>query len=279
MPKSLTPVGVLQLEDWCSLRLSGSDIFDFLHRLSTLDFRTKAPPIRLGALLSGRAQLISSGFFEVVGDEVLYTLPESLAEESLLHLEKFHFAEAVTFSRAPASCVWIADASSAKTLLPLAESSWVTPAVPDLVWLRTSTRSEGWTEGLSHLAPLSRRVLHAHFLAVGSILLDLDQVRETLILEANLDSAVDRNKGCYPGQEVVERIFTYGNANKKLIPVSLDKEPSSIPCTLHYDNKEAGVLLACEMSEGRVGGLAMIHRNYWEKGPLKGDPDLVATIL
>ncbi|MEZ4751667.1 MAG: hypothetical protein R3B54_13895 [Bdellovibrionota bacterium] len=278
MPKSLVPAGVLELEDWCSLQLDGTDIFDFLHRLSTLGFKNQKPGVRLGALLSGRAQLISGGFFEGSATGVLYTVPRSLAEPTLEHLEKFHFSEAVTFSKDTASSIWIADSKTAESLQPLASSSWEVPDLPGIVWFRVTKRDD-WMKLAAQKAPMRRAELHAYFLAQGSILLDLDQVRDLLILEANLETAVERDKGCYPGQEEIERIFTYGNANKKLLAVQLDKKPGTIPCTLRCEDKEAGTLLAYEDLGGSVGGLAMVHRNFWETGHLKGDPDLIATIL
>ena len=278
MSQSLSPTGVLELKDWLSLLLTGSDIFDFLHRLSTLDFRSPQPSVRLGALLSGRAQLVSGGFFESTADGVVYTLPNALVSETLTHLERFHFSEAVTFSLDTSSTIWVADRQSAEVLRPLATRSWELRELPNVVWFRVRQDRE-WNRQISSLASMSRSELHAYFLENGSAILDLEKIRNALILEVNLENAVDRNKGCYPGQEVVERIFSYGNANRKLLPVEMKKDPENLPCTLRCDGKEAGLLVAYEAHGGLFRGLALVHRNYWDKKHLKGDPDLVATIL
>jgi len=45
----------------------------------------------------------------------------------------------------------------------------------------------------------------------------IDMDEDNLLLETNLDSAVSFTKGCYLGQEVVERIRSRGHVNKKLV--------------------------------------------------------------
>ena len=45
---------------------------------------------------------------------------------------------------------------------------------------------------------------------------------DNLLLEVGLDDAVSFTKGCYLGQEVVERIRSRGHVNKKLCGLVLD---------------------------------------------------------
>jgi len=47
----------------------------------------------------------------------------------------------------------------------------------------------------------------------------LPEMRERLFLEAGLVEAISSSKGCYTGQEVVERILSHGRAPKLLRPV------------------------------------------------------------
>jgi folate-binding protein YgfZ len=53
---------------------------------------------------------------------------------------------------------------------------------------------------------------------------DIDETH--ILLEANLPHAYKRNKGCYPGQEVIERILAYGGGRtpKKLVPLNIEGE-------------------------------------------------------
>jgi folate-binding protein YgfZ len=45
-------------------------------------------------------------------------------------------------------------------------------------------------------------------------------------LDLGLTSAIAQNKGCYPGQEVIEKIISLGSAAKKLCLVEVIQEPS-----------------------------------------------------
>ena len=50
----------------------------------------------------------------------------------------------------------------------------------------------------------------------------VDMDEGTLLLETNLNDAVSFSKGCYLGQEVVERIHSRGHVNKELVGVRCD---------------------------------------------------------
>lgn len=50
----------------------------------------------------------------------------------------------------------------------------------------------------------------------------VDMDAENLLLETSMDNAVSFTKGCYLGQEVVERIRSRGHVNKKLIGIKCD---------------------------------------------------------
>ncbi|HKA33175.1 MAG TPA: folate-binding protein YgfZ, partial [Candidatus Binatia bacterium] len=50
----------------------------------------------------------------------------------------------------------------------------------------------------------------------------VDMSDETILLETGLDHAVSFSKGCYLGQEVIERIHSRGHVNRKLAGLVLD---------------------------------------------------------
>ena len=54
--------------------------------------------------------------------------------------------------------------------------------------------------------------------------------------------AVSFTKGCYVGQEIVERIRTQGHVNKKLVRLEIDGSEPAVPgARLMVDGKEAEV--------------------------------------
>ncbi len=64
---------------------------------------------------------------------------------------------------------------------------------------------------------------------------------ETIALEAPLDDAISFRKGCYLGQEVVERVSARGHVNRKLVPLTIDAQaPPSAGDVIVAGDKEIG---------------------------------------
>src|SRR3989338_6400212 len=55
----------------------------------------------------------------------------------------------------------------------------------------------------------------------------LDINEENLLLETGLDNSVSFQKGCYLGQEVVERIRSRGHVNRRLVGLVLEREKAA----------------------------------------------------
>lgn len=96
---------------------------------------------------------------------------------------------------------------------------------------------------------------------------DMDESR--IVLEVGLEHAISFKKGCYLGQEVVERATARGHVNRKLsgllvqgetIPVSGDK--------LFHDSQEVGWVTSAVASPrcGRPIALAYVRREYLAPG-------------
>jgi len=101
-----------------------------------------------------------------------------------------------------------------------------------------------------------------------------------IILEADLERAISRTKGCYPGQEVVERIFTYGSVNRKLLGVAIEKtgkEPfSPLPWDLNQDQQRAGQLVSLAQqpdNPNHAYGLAYIQQKFWKSDKAFNGPE------
>jgi folate-binding protein YgfZ len=98
---------------------------------------------------------------------------------------------------------------------------------------------------------------------------DLDET--TLPPEAGLDvTAVSYNKGCYIGQEVLNRIHTIGHVNRKLVGLRLSAGTSALPRRgdkLLRDGKEIGVITSavCSPVFAHIA-LGFVRREYAETG-------------
>jgi folate-binding protein YgfZ len=97
----------------------------------------------------------------------------------------------------------------------------------------------------------------------------VDFTADNLLLEVGLDHAVSFTKGCYLGQEVIERIRSRGHVNKKLAGLLLDgSEPASAGDAILAVEKEVGVITSAVYSPslGRPIAMGYVHRDFWTPG-------------
>ena len=288
--------GVFDLSHWSVIEILGEDASDFLHRMSTCDLKKfDAGKIHHAAFLTGKAHTVTLGLLQAVDKGFHYILPPSQGQIAWEHIEKFHFAE--RFTTVDKSEEWSLfglwnPAARLATSLGLSASSeplrihsviwegipletWKDDSRELLFWVKMK-RKDDPPSFLSHLnarkVELLGQRLFEYFRiksAVPQVGLELSE--KDIVLEGNFDRAVARNKGCYPGQEVVERIFTYGQVNRKLFPVEIKGGNGfpPVPFVLADGEKQAGQVVACiESPEDRhcAVGLAYLHKQFWETG-------------
>ncbi len=91
----------------------------------------------------------------------------------------------------------------------------------------------------------------------------------TLVAEAGLADAISYTKGCYLGQEVVERVAARGQVQRKLVGV-LCAGPTIPPAhaTLVHAGKDVGWVTSAVWSPARasVVALAYVRRECWDPG-------------
>jgi len=92
---------------------------------------------------------------------------------------------------------------------------------------------------------------------------------ETLALEAPYETAISFRKGCYLGQEVMERVTARGHVNRKLVGVELtgDVVPPA-DALLFAGDREVGRVTSAARSWrlDRVVGLAYVRREHLAPG-------------
>jgi glycine cleavage system T protein len=97
--------------------------------------------------------------------------------------------------------------------------------------------------------------------------LDMDEGR--IVLEVGLEHALSFSKGCYLGQEVVERATARGHINRKLsgLLVQGDTPPASGD-KLFHDSQEVGWITSAAVSPrlGRPIALGYVRREYQTLG-------------
>jgi folate-binding protein YgfZ len=103
----------------------------------------------------------------------------------------------------------------------------------------------------------------------GIPLYGVDFSEDNLLLEVGLDHAVSFSKGCYLGQEVVERIRSRGHVNKKLSGLLLEtEEPADIGSIIEANGKSAGMITSSVLSPrlNRSIALGYVSKEFWSPG-------------
>ncbi len=97
----------------------------------------------------------------------------------------------------------------------------------------------------------------------------VDMDDENLVLETSLVKAVNFEKGCYLGQEVIERIHSRGHVNKRLVGMVLEGEaPAQRGDRIQAETKEVGKVTSSVLSPllNRPVALGYVHKDYFNPG-------------
>jgi folate-binding protein YgfZ len=259
------------------LRATGKDARDYLHRMSTQAIN----PLPAGAtayacFLDAKGHLLGEGHVLAEADGVLIDLDPLAVPATRGLLEKFVIMDEVVFE----------DLSESHRLVPLlgpraadaAEAAGRERAAPRL---RNGRRG---APAVDLVVPAGEaEAVRAALVAGGAAALeegdlevlrllggfarfgqDMDATR--LPMEAGLTrSAIDFEKGCYIGQEVVLRATARGQLQKGLVQLSLPAGAGP-GAKLLAGAAEVGVVTsAAETPEGRLG-LGYLRRAHWKAG-------------
>ena len=97
----------------------------------------------------------------------------------------------------------------------------------------------------------------------------IDFSGDNLLLETALDRHVSFTKGCYLGQEIVERVRSRGHVNKKLRGLLIDGAiPARQGDTIRAGEKQIGTITSSVYSPSLARAIALgyIHRDHWNAG-------------
>jgi aminomethyltransferase len=90
----------------------------------------------------------------------------------------------------------------------------------------------------------------------------IDITETTLPQETQVANAVHPSKGCYIGQEIVERVRSRGHVNKMIAALEIQTaEPPAAGAKIEADGKEVGVITSAAFSPARnhVVALGMVR--------------------
>jgi tRNA-modifying protein YgfZ len=240
----------LDLSSRARIVARGRDRARFLHNLTTNNVKAMAPGDSLYAfVLTPQGRIVGDVHILCRADDFLLDTEPELGDKVRLHILKYKVADQVELEDITASTAAIA-----------VEGPTAGDPPPDLAIAPfTVTGQPGYR---IYCSLEERPAVIARLEAAGVKPATLDDARLVRIengkprygediLETSLPQeteqmhAVNFNKGCYLGQEIVERIRARGHVNKRLQKLELDtQEPPAPGTTLTIDGKEATVTSA-----------------------------------
>jgi folate-binding protein YgfZ len=298
-------VGFRLLEDRMIVRVTGDDRVSFFHGMCSADVKAG----KLGAVIPA---LFLTEHAHVIGDFFIWFEDDALTIETELavwprekeHLEKLLVADDVELEEfRPLSVLHIegphaADALSAagisggNSLQPWTCSKSISAILGrvarfggdafsllgDRVVL-SEVADRLASGGASRVSEAALEVLRVEH---GIAKVGVDTAEKTIALEARLQRAISFSKGCYLGQETIERATARGGLKKKMLGLRFEK-PAAVGTPLLLDGKEVGRVSSSVISP-RIGaiGLSILHHSAWSPGTLldarEPSGDIKATV-
>jgi len=278
-PKSVDAVkpGRFDLSDWGAVSIQGPDAADYLQRMSTVAVKQlSAGSVAHGAFLTGKGQVVGLGMLErVTASDFTFWCSPGQSQRVAAHLEQFHFAENLNVIDASGEAAligfWREEPFAVPGSMQVLSSQWNGALVwawredirPALIWGKIKRTD------FPQIGPWLPREAWDYLRIASGIPQVGVEVSDEIILETGFDVAVARNKGCYPGQEVVERIFTYGSVNRRLTKVEWTGTLPSLPVEVAVEGKVVGKWVSAAVPPGESGhgvGLAYLHKQVWDYG-------------
>jgi folate-binding protein YgfZ len=284
---NLLTASVVVLDARIVVRVTGDDRASFLHGMCTADVNGAEPGAILPALfLTEHAHVISEAFIWVTAGALILDVDAEAWIRTRAHLEKLLVADDVEFEDA-ADLVVIdvegsaaLDASGGSALVPWSFVEAGRALVGNLPRYGGPAASviaprdsvDSTIDAILAKAPGSRRVdpsvLETIRVENGIALVGVDTNDKTIALEARLNRAISFNKGCYLGQETIERATARGGLKKRMFGLKFNTADVPVMGSLlTLDGKEVGRVTSAVRSP-RFGaiGLAILHHSAWTPG-------------
>jgi folate-binding protein YgfZ len=284
-------VAWLDLSDRGKIIATGEDRARLLHAMTTNQVQQLQPGEGCYAfLLNPQGRILGDvNLFCRESDFLLDVEPET-REPLFQHLDRFIIADDVALEDATNGTATLAlegpqALEAARRLgVPLPEKPWA-----HVRWNGVVVAQVSWTgaPGWRFFAPCEAKPhLIEQFQSAGAPPVSLQQARvvrlenfqprygedifvTTLSQETQQTHAVNFNKGCYIGQEIVERVRSRGLVHRLLAGVEIDSpEPPEHDTRLLFGEQDAGKITSAAFSPalGKVVALAYLRRELAESG-------------
>ncbi len=293
----------LDLSDRGKIRLTGEDRARLLHAMTTNHVQQLKPGQGCYAyFLSAQGRILADAHILCREDDFLLDTDPETRDKLYQHLDKFIIADDVTLED------WTPELATIGIEGPRAENLLIQAGVPvpenqysSVQWDSAMVVRVSYTGGPGFfiLTPTAGRQACVETLErAGAVAADLeaaevvrlehgrprygaDLSERFLAQEANQMHARHFSKGCYLGQEIVERVRSRGQIHRRLLPVQIDAAQPPAPGTkLQAGGKDAAEITSAAFSPalGKTVALAYVRIDF-KPGDTLMLGDTPATVL
>ncbi len=271
----ISDCGVISLNNWSQVQLTGKDRTSFLHNMCTNDIRRLEPGQSCEAFCTDvKGKILAHVLVVAEADRLQLVTVPGQAERILTHLNRYIIREDVQLADVTADFAWSyligprASEGATKSEALRIESKQLWPG-GSLV--RNSSKE---TTSLGSLRNVDTNSPAWTALRVESCwpLFGTDFDESYLPQEINRDrQAISFTKGCYLGQETIARIDALGHVNKKLALVRFSgSEVPTVGSKLFQGDSEVGTITTSTWSPqlAAPAALAVVRRGANEPGTI-----------
>jgi folate-binding protein YgfZ len=271
------------------IRLHGEDRVRLLHAMTTNHIQQLKPGEGCYAFfLNAQGRILSDVNVFVLPEYLLLDLPIVTRAAIYAHLDKFIIADDVTLEDVTDGIATMSvEGPEAEVVLtkigaPLPATNFGIVEWRSRLVARVSSTG---APGFSIFLPAAEKEALIRELEQAGVVAGDEQAAETVRLENHIPKygvdfseqyipqetqlmhAIHFTKGCYIGQEIVERVRSRGHLNKMLVPVEVDTRELEPAAKLQAEGKEAGYIKSAAYSPalGKTVALAIIRTEAMSK--------------
>lgn len=282
-----TAAGVIDLSSRTRIRLTGADRARLLHALTTNHIQQLLPGHGCYAFfLNANGRILADANILVFPEHILIDSEPEVRESLWAHIDHYIIADDVNLhdDTDATFCMAVEGPHAHERLCELglpapgndfAHEGWNDCTIAHLSY----TGEPGWRVfgpverkraalDTLYLVPATAEDAEAARIQHGRPRYSIDITTSNLAAETGLSHALHFQKGCYLGQEIVERVRSRGHVNKRLVTLVLDAD--AVPehgTKVMADGKEVGEITSGVITQaGKVTTLAYVRVPYEKPG-------------
>lgn len=289
--------GLFDLAHRAMLQFAGPDRLSFLQGMLSNDLRTlRMFEGQQAALLTQQGKVVAEVRVLCAMNSIYLDFWEALKEKTLAHLNRYLVADEVEILdtneqwkvlslQGPRAAEILRAALAPADLPGRAHQHAMIPCAGSLVCvvhadhygslgydiIVQTAQLEEFAQRLTDLGALwcGERAWNTLRVEAGVARYGVDFDEDNLLLEVGLNDAVSFTKGCYLGQEVIERIRSRGHVNRKLCGLRLfGTAPVPAGAALRSDDKTVGRITSSVLSPALACPIALgyVNKEFWQPG-------------